>query len=68
MAKATLKIVGMTCDHCVKSVRQGLAGLDGVGSVEVSLKSGLAQVDYDEGRIDTDAIKAKIEELGYRTT
>lgn len=68
MSKATIKIIGMTCDHCVKSVKQGLAGLDGVRSVEVSLETGQAQVDYDEGRTDDDALRARVEEIGYRTT
>lgn len=40
-----LKIEGMTCGHCVMSVKQALTAVPGVeGPVEVDLKAGSAQV------------------------
>lgn len=67
MAETNFKIEGMTCGHCVQSVTEGLSGLEGIRRVEVNLEKGQASVEYDEGLLDTDAIKAKIQEIGYRT-
>lgn len=66
MAKTDFKIEGMTCGHCVQSLTEGLSGLEGVRQVEVSLETGQASVEYDEGLLDTDAIRAKVQEIGYR--
>ena len=42
MAKTTLKIEGMMCEGCVKSVRESLEKTDKVRSVDVNLKKGTA--------------------------
>ncbi len=68
MTTVQLTIEGMTCEHCVKSVTQGLSSLEGVGNVEVRLDSGQATVEYDESLVGPDALRAKIAEVGYRAT
>ena len=42
--QATLDIRGMTCTHCVNSVRRALLECDGVQSAQVDLRSGAATV------------------------
>jgi len=37
---STLKVKGMSCQHCVMSVKKALDQLDGVQNVEVDLKKG----------------------------
>ena len=58
-----LKITGMTCGHCVRSVTGALKGVKGVKTAEVDLKSGSAKV---EGTPDPAALLAAVEEEGYK--
>jgi copper chaperone CopZ len=59
----TYTVVGMTCGHCVSSVREEVSKVDGVRSVEVDLASGRVSVSG-PGFTD-DAVKAAVEEAGY---
>ena len=58
-----LKITGMTCGHCVRSVTGALKGVKGVKTAEVDLKSGSAKV---EGTPDPAALIAAVAEEGYK--
>jgi copper chaperone len=60
----TYTVVGMTCGHCVSSVREELAEVDGVRSVDVDLESGRLVVSG-QGFTD-DAVKAAVEAAGYQ--
>jgi copper chaperone CopZ len=62
--KTTLKIDGMSCDHCVKHVTQALKGVKGVKSAKVSLKDNNAQVEHGDG-VGLEALKAAVVEAGY---
>ena len=58
-----LKVEGMTCQHCVKAVREALSSVPGVDRVaEVDLESGQALVD---GEPQADALVAALHEEGY---
>ena len=60
----TLKIDGMSCEHCVRAVSGALEGVPGVETVlEVSLDRGEALL---EGNAETAALIAAVEEEGYR--
>jgi copper chaperone len=65
MEKATIKVDGMSCEHCVKAVTEAAGELPGVGGVKVSLEAGTAEVGYDPAKVSLDAIKAAIEDQGY---
>jgi copper chaperone CopZ len=60
--KTTLKVTGMSCMHCVGSVKQALEAVDGVDSAEVSLEPGEAVV---TGDADIAALVAAVTEAGY---
>ncbi|WP_084964411.1 heavy-metal-associated domain-containing protein [Thermoactinospora rubra] len=64
MATATYTVKGMTCGHCVSSVKEEVGEVPGVTGVEVDLASGLLTVDSD-GPIDPAKIAAAVEEAGY---
>ncbi|MFC4015835.1 heavy-metal-associated domain-containing protein [Nonomuraea purpurea] len=64
MATATYTVAGMTCGHCVSSVKEEVGEVAGVTSVEVDLASGLLTVDSD-GPLDAAKIAAAVEEAGY---
>lgn len=61
----TLRVSGMSCQHCVNTIEKGLRELDGVEEVKVDLKTKEVKLLYDETRADLGQIKAKIKELGY---
>jgi len=65
MAKKTLDVQGMTCDHCKASVEGTLTKLDGVSTAEVHLETGKVDVTYDEAKVTVAAMKEAIEEQGY---
>ncbi len=65
MLAATLKIEGMTCDHCVHSVQQALSSLPGVIRARVSLAQKEALVES-EGPLDLSAAIKAVEEEGYQ--
>ncbi|MDR3167079.1 MAG: copper ion binding protein [Treponema sp.] len=62
--KTTLKIEGMSCDHCVKHVTEALEDVPGVSSAKVSLKEKSAAVEHEAG-ISQEALKAAVIEAGY---
>ena len=53
---ATVKIKGMSCQHCVKSVTDTLKGLEGVNNVEVDLEKGEANFDGEVEMAETDGL------------
>ena len=63
MERLRLDITGMSCDHCVRAVREALARVDGteVESVEI----GSATVRYDPARTSPDAIASAVSDEGY---
>jgi copper chaperone len=65
MEKVTVKVDGMSCEHCVKAVTKVAGELPGVGDVKVSLEAGTAEVVYDPAVVSLGAIKTAIEEQGY---
>lgn len=65
MTKATLKVTGMSCGHCVRSVSEAIGALDGVESADVRLEQGLATVLYDEGRVTPRDMVGAVLEEGY---
>jgi copper ion binding protein len=67
-AEVTLKISGMTCDHCVKTVEKGIKALKGVSQVHVDLASQKAEVSYSPEAVTLDQIKKAVAEAGYSVT
>ncbi|MDH5655096.1 MAG: copper ion binding protein [Spirochaetia bacterium] len=65
MKETTLEVSGMTCGHCTMSVEKALKGSEGVTEASVDLKSGKAQVSFDEGKISAEQLAAAVTEAGY---
>jgi copper ion binding protein len=62
--KTALKIEGMSCEHCVKHVKEALEGIGGVKSAKVSLKTNSAEVNHDE-TVSFAQLKDAVSEAGY---
>jgi Cu+-exporting ATPase len=60
-----LPIAGMTCNHCVGTVRRALEEVPGVRSAAVDLSQGRAEVVVETGRADLSALKHAVEAAGY---
>ncbi len=59
----TYTVTGMTCSHCVLSVREEVAEVAGVASVDVDLDA--RRVTVAGERLDDAAVRAAIDEAGY---
>ncbi len=62
--KTVLKIKGMSCEHCVRRVRDALLELEGVQGADVSLDDGSAAVEHSEG-ITSSILAEAVEDAGY---
>ena len=63
MERVTMTIDGMSCGHCVMSVRQALQAIDGVEVEEV--KVGAATVAFDPGATSAERLTQAIVDEGY---
>ena len=62
---STYRVEGMTCDHCVHAVATEVGAIQGVRQVVVALASGQVTVTSDQP-VATEAIRAAVDEAGYR--
>ena len=65
MEKTTLKVNGMSCEHCVKAVTKAVNALPGIANVSVNLSAKTVTVEYDSAQSPLDKIKYEIEDQGY---
>ncbi len=65
MKEVELKVQGMTCEHCVRTVKNAVSSLEGISKVDVYLDTGLVRVEMDKD-VPLEDIKKAIEEWGYR--
>jgi copper chaperone len=63
MAEATIKIEGMSCQHCVMRVKKALETLPGIKQLDVNI--GTASVTYDESTVKREDLEAAVEAAGY---
>lgn len=65
METTIIKVEGMSCGGCVKSVTNVLTALPGVAKAEVSLDDKQARVEYEAGRVSIDDMKRVIVNAGF---
>jgi copper chaperone len=65
METAVIKVSGMTCQGCVRSVTRVLQAVPGVDAVEVSLEKGEAALRYDPVRADLPQFRKAVEDAGF---
>lgn len=60
----SVKIKGMSCQHCVMAVTKALEAIEGIKNVSVDLKTGTAT--YEEIKpLDASVIEQAIKKAGY---
>ena len=62
----TLRVSGMTCGGCARSVEKKLTSTPGVAAATVDLVAATATVQFDPGRTALPALVAAIEQLGFQ--
>lgn len=63
MTNLTLKVEGMSCNHCVNSIEGAMKELGASGKVNLAGKE--VTVEFDESKLSVEAIKEAIEDQGY---
>lgn len=67
MDTVELKVEGMDCQGCVKSVTRMLSAVPGVSGVEVSLEQASARVTYDPAKAGVADFRRAVERAGYKS-
>ncbi len=65
MAKTTLTVPDISCEHCQHTITEALSPLEGVRAVEVDIPTKQVRVDYDESVVGVDRFKDVLEEEEY---
>lgn len=64
-AKAEFGISGMTCEMgCAKTIEKKIAKMEGVKSAKVDFDKELAMVEYDDAKVDENALEAAVKATG----
>ncbi|XP_017397952.1 copper-transporting ATPase 2 isoform X2 [Cebus imitator] len=65
---STIKILGMTCQSCVKSIEDRISSLKGIVSVKVSLEQGSATVNYVPSVLSPQQVCHQIGDMGFEAS
>lgn len=65
MATMKMTIKGMHCQSCIKLIQMNFEDLNGIKNSSIDLKSGRAQVDFDEKLTSRKDIVESIKKAGY---
>ncbi len=66
MATTTLKVQGMTCNHCVMRVAKALMSQPGVQDAKVDLQKAEASVTFDASKVNPGRLASAVTEAGYK--
>jgi copper chaperone len=65
MTQETIKVEGMSCMHCQLRVKKAVEAVEGIQRADVNLQTKQVTVDYEEGKVNLEKVKAAIRESGY---
>ena len=60
-----LNVEGMSCQHCVNSIKKAVGELNGIRNVQVDLNSKKVTVEFDPQLVSVQTVKETIEDQGY---
>jgi copper chaperone CopZ len=66
MKQLKLEVSGMSCGHCVKSVKEALTAVPGVERADVEI--GSATVEFDESLTNVGNLVDAVSDAGYEAT
>ena len=62
---AEIKVTGMTCAMCAKTIEKALTQLQGVSEAQVNLGKETASVEYDQTKVKLADLERAIRDAGY---
>ena len=65
MKKITLEVNGMTCDHCVQTIKGTLNKVIGLNLIEINLDKSQVKVEFDESQTNIKILSEEIIALGF---
>lgn len=65
MAKVTLNVPDISCEHCERTITQALTPVDGVREVKVDIPAKQVNVEYDDTVVDVNRFTALLQEEEY---
>ena len=65
MQQETIKVEGMTCQHCVQTITDALNNITGLNTVNVDLVKKEVSVNFNENETKLQKISDKIIEVGF---
>lgn len=63
--RVTIKVDGMTCEHCVIAIENSVTAISGVDNVQVHLETGTVNVEFNKDVAEVQQFTNTIEEQGY---
>ncbi len=61
----TIKVKGMSCQHCVMAVKKALGNLNGIANIDVNLTSGEVRFENPQS-VPADKIREAVEKAGFQ--
>lgn len=68
MPQLSLRVQGMTCEHCKRAVESALENVNGIERATVDLDAHTVSVIYDDHKVTLETMKKAIKEEGYEVT
>ena len=65
MMQKSLRVEGMTCQHCVKIISDSLNKRAGIEKVDANIDKKEVKVEYDEEKVELEQIFNDISALGF---
>ena len=65
MTQRKLKVKGMSCGHCVQTVTKALQDVPGVAKAQVTLATGLAEVQLNSDQVTVEQLMKAVVDAGY---
>ena len=65
MKKITLEVNGMTCDHCVQTIKDTLNKIIGLNLIEINLDKSQVIVEFNESQTNIKILSGEIVALGF---
>lgn len=61
-----IKILGMSCENCEKTITEALEKLKGISKVSVSHKKSKGHIEFNHHQVKQEIIEEEITKLGYQ--
>ena len=65
MARVTLNVPDIDCEHCEHAITEALQPVAGVRSVQVDVPTKQVRLEYDESALSVDRVKEILKEEDY---